>query len=101
MLGLDANLQGLVQQAPALQDAGGVGRHLQPGADLAEFGRPLHEGDIGAAFPQREGSGQSGHSPSDDEDIGGPAVGGQETGGRDVLRHCLLLLVKGRLRVLI
>ncbi len=81
VLGLDADLQRLFQQAPAPQDAGGVGGHLQARADLAEFGGPFHEGYLGAVFTQCEGSGQSGHSPSDDEDIG----------GRGVLRHCLLL----------
>jgi hypothetical protein len=71
VLGLDADFQGLLKQAPSLQGAGGIWGHLQACSDFTEFRGHFHQGDVGSVFAERQRSGKSRHSATDDEDICG------------------------------
>ena len=83
-----AGLDGPVEHPPLAQQAGGVGGHLQAGADLPELGGLLHELDLRAEPAQGEGVAEAADAASDDEDLGVLCHGGDSFRAvRDVVRQ--------------
>ncbi|MBB5784711.1 hypothetical protein HD596_011467 [Nonomuraea jabiensis] len=67
--GEHAPLDHLVQQAPAVEHAGGVGAELQPCAHLAELGRPLQHPDRPPGPRLRERGRQPADTASNDDHL--------------------------------